>query len=265
MDRMGQRRHVVAERVVGDAARADLALPQHGMPAAARGARMGERHEPGLEVEVAIDLVAQLEVAEPREQRMVARVEPHLDRAEGRVRGPAPSPRAAEDAAPSGPVVEADARGVQAEQRAAARQVPLDRRAPLGGEGEGPARAMRRVFLVLRHRPSQRVDRQQVELAARDAREARLDVLGALARDAARGEHRRELGAGRGEGMGDAADDDEVAHGCPGWFRRDARQPMRSAHGRRGSTPRAGALGSRPAQCDEGETGHGHRGRDGRA
>src|SRR5690606_9274035 len=136
----------------------------------------GQRAHVGEHVEVAVDLVHHVEVAQPVDGG-VAAVDAHARPAERRVVGLGPGPAAAQHARPALPVVEADGGGVHAQQAAALFQVVEEGGAGLGGEGEAPSAAQVGEAVEV-HLPAQRVDGDELDL--RRLPEGARHVLGDL-------------------------------------------------------------------------------------
>ena len=78
-DRCDRRAGIMAQRVDDDTPRPDLPRPQRRLPVTSGCASMHQRQDVGVEVEVSVSLVAQIEGVHATNHRMVDAVEPDLD------------------------------------------------------------------------------------------------------------------------------------------------------------------------------------------
>lgn len=175
------------------------------------GGRRRERLYVRQHVEVAVDLVHQVEVAQPVHDR-VAAVHAYPGPAQRRVVGLGPGPAAAQHARPPLPVVEADRRRVHAEQPATPVEVVEQGGAGLGGQFEAPLVTQVGEAVEV-HLPAQRVDGDELDLR-RLAQRAR-DVLGDLGFDPHPGEHVGECRRCGLEVMEQASRKDQISRHAP--------------------------------------------------
>src|SRR5688572_29609950 len=119
MDWMFERLGVVTERVVDDAPESETVSPERRLSARLAIPRVDFRSRPGSDVDlrretqIRIHLVANREIGESAHE-VVRSLQPHLRGTGRRMPRAAPLPCAAEQVAPLRPVVEANARGVNA-------------------------------------------------------------------------------------------------------------------------------------------------------